>query len=878
MSAPEDSEALSVRRSVRKLFAHALANPTDTALDSITRTVKFRVREDERLKRELNRHFDAADAFRRRLAADLERMFTTAPADFFAMVEASSGKPYEDKNDCKGWLLTKYITGRGDLGVISDISMAVVAELASTLKSFSTRRKNVAGESKSTLDFNARLWSVNVPELVEELGLADAPPPPPAVNLEQPRDSEIDTYNNWVALARMWGNLVLIQRHRVPRDEAALPRYLKHFPGFPCSQRFLERVELDEALQALRDAVSSLVDRNIDHYSSVTDEEWQAILIRFAVPPAPNTGPKTVRASVGRRLQAILKDAPNTPREDLAREIIAGLLRGADKAERHFRRNSVNDRQSVAKLLNLLNTAAVFALEPLRVRSDYVALFREDTGRRDAYGAARGALHDAGDTSESIQISGFSIKDNGTARYNGFLCHRHTGTGDEWAFAVQLNGIQAMRIASPETIDPRRELTGWTALATIGGSRKLASYKPKKVYRNRLWIPRSENPIMLPLQFGKRQGREYLWHSDRGLKEMNGWTLANGRILRICPRGRKDLASFYVVIAMEREVPNMAEPLPGKIIGVDRGEAVPAAFAVLDSSGRVLERGKIHPEYRDQQRRFASLKSEQQSRYGGYSRWLNSKERNRAKSLAGEVSRRLLDLAAIYMAPLVFERLGSGIVTRGGARQLMSLMQYERVVSTIEQRLSEASCYKPPSSSTYRKSICGFVGFVGASYTSSTCSNCGQVHSSRFYSDLAASLSFSEGGVWSVQLGQAQIALPSTYKVWVRGRGEVEVLVSERLGEIFGERDFSSLPKTRAAAALRTLKSALPCRPTQDQFVCLRCGHRDDADLQAAVNIARKFMFVAENPRAASGDAEEGRRSVEPKWQAWYESKCSSWA
>lgn len=878
MSTADDSDTLSVRGAVRKLFAHALANPTDTALDPVTRTVKFGVRADERLKRELNRHFDSADTFRRSLASDLERMFDTAPEDFFAMVGASASKPYENKTSCYGWMLTKYITGHRRENIIPDITIAVVTELSSTLKSFATRRTNVAAESKATVESNARLWSVNVPALVEELGVTDVPPPPPEINLEQPRDSEIDAYNKWVALARMWANLVLVQRHRVSRDEAALPRYLKHFPGFPCSQRFLQRVELEDALHALRESVDTLVDRNIAQYASLNDEEWQAILTRFPAPSGPSTGPRTIRASVGRRLHALISDLPNTPREDLAREIIAGLGRGADKAERHFRQNSVNDRQSVAKLLNILNTASVFALEPLRVRSDYVALFREDTARRDAYGAARGALSDAGDTSESIQILGFSIKENGTARYNGFLCHRHIGTGDEWGFAVQLSGVNSMRVASDEVTDPRRQLTGWTALATVGGSRQLAHYRPKEVHRNRLWIPNSEPPIMLPLQLGKRQGREYLWHADRGLKEKNGWTLANGRILRICPRGRKDLAEFYVVVTLEREVPNMAEPVPGKIIGVDRGEAVPATFAVLDASGRVLDRGKIHPEYRDQQRKFATLKSEMQSRYGGYSRWLKSKERNRAKSLSGEVSRHLLDLAADHLAPLIFERLGSGIATRGGARQLMSLMQYERMISAIEQRLAEASCYKTPSSSTYRKTQCGFLGFVGPSYTSSTCSHCGQVHSARFYTELVATLACGDDGTWSVMLGSNRISLPATYKVWVRGRGEVEVLVAERLGEIFRDQNFAALPKTRAAAAIRTLKSSLPYRPSQDQFICLRCGHQDDADLQAAVNIARKFLFVAENPRAASGDADEGRRSVEPKWQAWYESKCQSWA
>ena len=120
--------------------------------------------------------------------------------------------------------------------------------------------------------------------------------------------------------------------------------------------------------------------------------------------------------------------------------------------------------------------------------------------------------------------------------------------------------------------------------------------------------------------------------------------------------------------------------------------------------------------------------------------------------------------------------------------------------------------------------------------------------------------------------------LAESYRVWIKGKGEIEVNTAARLNEVMGERTFAKLPKTKAAAAMRALKNALAYRPTQDHFRCLRCGHEDEADLQAAVNIARKSMFAAENPKLAKGEGEDGRRAIEQKWQTWYESKCETWS
>ena len=884
MPAPKESELLSVRVAVRELYEYAKRHPTDTALDSVTRAVKFRVRTDEQLKRELNKQFDAADKFRRAIAGELERMFDRHPKKFFAMVAASAKEPFEDKTSCGGWIDTKFVTQNPDKGLPSTLARAISGQMATNVRSFSTRRANVTEEMKATIATNAEIWAQRVPEYVKEFSLKSVPAGPPKINAERPTDEEIETYNKWVAEARMWCNLIIAQKHKVSRKAFPFPNRLKHFPSFPCSQMFKKRVELGDALESLRKAANRIADKSIPRFAKLTDEEWSAILERF---PAPSEDAKStrdkVRLSTGRRLHAILRDKPTIAKDELAREIVAGLFRGADKLTKHLASNTTKDRMAVAKLLNLYNTAATFALEPLRVRFDYAKLFSEDTPRRDAYGEARGALHDASDLSEAIEVAGFSLSGDKNIQYGGCLAMRHMGGADEWAFMWDAEAQCGMQLLPRDKIDKARTATGWTGFATTGGSKKKAFASQKGVLRSPLWAKKA--PLVLPLQMGKRQGREYLWHSRLGLKDKDGWILGNGRIVRICPSGRKDLAEFYVVIALQRELPHMAEPKKGAIIGVDRGEAVPACYALLDAKGRVVERGAICEDFREQQFKFAEEKSELQSRYGGYSRYLKAKERNRAKGLVGQVTRQLLSLAAHHKAPLVFERLTSALSTRGGTGQLMSVMQYENVLSAIEQRMAEAACYKTPSQTKFRAKRTGFVWFVNPSHTSATCSKCGLVHSRRFYDQLCQTLHTDKSGKWAVTLDGKKVALGKTYEYWNPSKRQLEqVDTATHLAGIIGDKTPDTLPKSsweRIGAVVRGTLNYRPrrkLRTDKSQFICQRCGHKDDADLQAAVNIARKSIFFAENPKADKADSGKVTEDTALKWQTWYESKCKAWA
>lgn len=457
------------------------------------------------------------------------------------------------------------------------------------------------------------------------------------------------------------------------------------------------------------------------------------------------------------------------------------------------------------------------------------------------------------------------------------MCKPEADGKDSWAFIYCHQEGQAFQLANEKAALRGKKLTEWTGFASRGGSRKKAEASAKQLVQGRVWVGEKTPPTILPLAFGARLGREYLWHFDRNLRTKTAWVLGNGRLLRVMPPGRPDLAEFYLTISMEREVPPVASVKTAKLIGIDRGEAVPASFAVVDAEGRRLSSGRIAENYREQQKAANQKKREMQSERGGYTRGMRSKERNRAKALGGEVTRKLLSLAAEHHAPLVLENLNSSLATRGGKNTMMSQMQYERVMTALEQKMAEAGLYELPSAPKFRKSDNGFIKLVGPAYTSSTCSGCGHVHSSDFYQKLADTLQSPAAGKWQVTVEGKPRVLPESYTYWLRGKGEQTKNTNERIVELLKDRPVSKLSKTDRKTLVSLLRGRwLNYRPTQADFQCVVCGHQMNADEQGALNIARKFLFASGRGKKAGEMTEAERRKVMADWEKWYKQKLAT--
>ena len=871
-----------VKASVRHLTRHALDKPGEGDPGETTKTLKFRIDAKGHTRTRLDQIFSAQRQFVRDLLNKLEGMWDKDPERFIRMARSSPSEPFEKKTSCAGWMLTKFLTG-SDLPkhLSRQSARATLSPLSRNMKSFITRRKNVLKDMAVVIGRNRDNWDSGLKELCAELKV-DQFKGPPSVDPDKLNAKTVEKYNEWVAAARIWCNLILSQKHKIPRGDAFFPTRLKAYPGFPGSVIHKEAVPFSTAIEELRKCLADLKRSQLKLFDGLTAEEWVLVLERF---PAPEgEGGKGMRHQLGKTLAVLGKKHSDWKPRQLVEELVAGLERGADSLVNHLKDRDFSDRPAAIKLINLLNNACVVLMEPLRVKNLYREYFEQDTPRRNAFGQARGSLAEPTDQADSLEIEGFSLKkgDAGSCNFDGLLAVTPKDGKDQWSFFFDPEGPGGMGIAEITKHPRGSTTTEHLSFGSSGGSRKKAQASEKKLVRERLWIRRDRKPLQLPLQFGTRQGREYLWNFDHGLKKSSDpWLLANGRLLRVYPINRPQFSQYNLTITLQKDTPPLALSAGEMLIGVDRGEVNPASFAVVDAKGKLLKCGNVGEKYTAKIRQLAEMKSDLQRTAGGYTRKLRAKERNTASALGGLVIRELLDLLVRHPGDLVFERLTSGITTRGGRGTLMGNMHYERIMSGVEGKLAEAGCYKVPRATKFRSKDTRFVRFVHPAYTSATCSACGDVFSSGWYKKTAATIAKESPGSWSVTLPSGKkIQLPSSYTYYMRGRGEKTWNTAERLEELFKGRKWSDLPPSTRKTVEGLVARLIHHRPKRGEFVCPSCGHKDDADLQAALNIARKSIWVRSlPPRQAKQSEGEDRRSTEEPWREWYKKQIrEKWA
>jgi len=225
----------------------------------------------------------------------------------------------------------------------------------------------------------------------------------------------------------------------------------------------------------------------------------------------------------------------------------------------------------------------------------------------------------------------------------------------------------------------------------------------------------------------------------------------------------------------------------------------------------------------------------------------------------------------------VLENLNSSLATRGGKNTMMSQMQYERIMTALEQKLAEAGLYALPSAPKFRKSDNAFIKLVGPAYTSSTCSACGHVHTSEFYEQVADTLATTGNGKWQVTVAEKPRTLPETYTYWLRGKGEQSRNTNERIDELLRGRPVAKLNKTDRKSLVSLLRNRwLPYRPQQAEFQCVVCAHQMNADEQGALNIARKFLFASGRRKKAGEMTDTERRKMRGEWEKWYTEKLAT--
>lgn len=462
----------------------------------------------------------------------------------------------------------------------------------------------------------------------------------------------------------------------------------------------------------------------------------------------------------------------------------------------------------------------------------------------DLYGLLRGNPFKKRLTQKTFEIVGFSLSSN-TPQYDALLALyiNEAGKREYYMLLQPLKKAKKKKLLldSSHHFDPENPQAGWYGF-----------WKDKEgTALSPLTVDFDEDAIVrLPLLFGTRQGRRYLWNWNFPLarqSDLGSLGLMNGRIIEkkvssdlkdewLLKKYKKQ-EGLYVAITIEKTANHGV--LDDKtwryetIIGVDRGEKIPLVASLIDLNGNPIKQNiQIGVDHYAIQKKYA-LKVARHQQTGAAQVNVDSK---RAKHVADQMIHnavaQLLDLAQKHNALIVLEDLSRGFGRRG-KKTYMTLQQYTKLEDHLIQKAREVGLYpKGDLLSNFRK---GILAKVIAQHTSQTCSHCGRVNSkNELTRDLFSTLHKANGS-YGVE----------------RPDGSILTLSSELTEDLDtllkNGKSFSQLSKTGKKALVKLLMQELQYRPSQDKFCCLYCGYEAHADAQAALNIGRAWLFVRED-------------------------------
>ncbi|MDR1926629.1 MAG: hypothetical protein LBQ13_02980 [Endomicrobium sp.] len=367
----------------------------------------------------------------------------------------------------------------------------------------------------------------------------------------------------------------------------------------------------------------------------------------------------------------------------------------------------------------------------------------------------------------------------------------------------------------------------------------------------------TKGAFILPLALGKRLGREYFYNDTYNF-ENRGITLNNARIIK------KD-GDYSVAITFTKLKGNDNKNFNNEyehIIGVDRGEKIPVVITITDLDGKRIE--TIIPEacksYYIEQKLIQQQKGEQQSKKAKYNKNLISKAKNLADSMVEKVAIELLYYSTKYKGLIVLEGLSRGF-GRGGKRTKMSDKQYTKIEDYLKRKLKENGILAGDVINNTRS---GLLGKVIAEHTSTTCSSCGFVYKKEDMKqcindlnlrDKSDNNSSSSSEVWWTKLGGKDISLDVIYGGYDKKQKESnELEANQIIINLLKGKNPEELTEVEQKRLINILHKALSPRKTQESYICPICGHEENADEQASLNIARRWIFEKEGEVNAMKD------------------------
>ncbi|GBD34782.1 CRISPR-associated endonuclease Cpf1 [bacterium HR35] len=368
-------------------------------------------------------------------------------------------------------------------------------------------------------------------------------------------------------------------------------------------------------------------------------------------------------------------------------------------------------------------------------------------------------------------------------------------------------------------------------IVLTGGSRKKSQRKPKeyKLISGHLEKDKDPYSCYFWLYHGKSYLRRILFHKEWGFlsESKNKFFPANARVKRVKNKPG-DKFEYYVDITFEYngDITNIIEDsIKNKIsyvLGIDRGEKYPIAYAVLDKDKKVVgnEKGILGKEFAE---KLEELHKKRKKKKIG-NRILRTQETILHQSIS-----KILKILSNYPAIIVMENLRKGF---GKEEKIIAKRVYRKIEKFLELALQYANLPKKY-----------LLKFVDPKDTSIICPNCEFNFNADIKRKILDGLTLKQFENLikekSIDLdnkkfliGSLQINLPEHWVCYLNKYPK-----NIKLDEIK-----ELIEQNNLKEALEYFKTVTP-RISRDKFKCLKCGYEEEADVVGAINIARKYDF-----------------------------------
>lgn len=683
--------------------------------------------------------------------------------------------------------------------------------------------------------------------------------------------SSIDIVNSEIKRLNMFINEALWQKNNIKKEQAKKLKTLKGVPSFPV-------IELNQTQSVNKNTLLSILKKNLSGIKEEVqnlDEGIKKQVIECWIEKFYSEKllgkKKNPNQSLAKLLAYYISSGKITNYNLLFSTAVEFIERKIDKLEEHL---VVIEKDILAfqRLNNWLRTLSTYLL--WHIREVNISKFIDDSQKvNEIYGNLRGIK--SNQITKEFEIPGFSLSNN-KLQYGGTLAlteDKQYNKKKRYFLVLSLEksdkkkALQRIKVLGNKKTDNN----SWSAFVKEKGE----TLRIRKIS----FDPSEENMIVLPLKLGKRQGRKYLWSFDyfnpNSRKKNSNLTINNGRITY-----EDGKYYFAVTYQFDYEQSGLSDYHPETIIGLDRGENTPIVAALVDMSGNLINLDKkygiggkvknplsLEEKYKEKQKETQKQKEEEQRELGKYSNKIAKKQKNVSENMINNSAKVLLNLVYDYNGILIFEDLYRGFGRRG-KNTLACEKQYTKLEDTILQKLFSCLVFKRRLETKYigiyndKNKI---VGKVRAGYTSSTCSSCGRIY--REENDKLQIMN-------SLKVGdEISFELEHNNQKKVITSQDKELL--NKLKQIIKNKELANISKTNKEKISDIIYREI-VKPRKDgsykEFDCIWCNHKTDADEQAALNIARKWLFKDSKEYKLYKKAKDsGNKDSEVKaWQEFY--------